>query len=69
MKVAAILMCGGIGSRLWPVSRRSNPKQFAKLFEEDSLLKTTLKRIQKMSFDRIVLVCSEDHITKNQFSM
>ena len=32
-----VLLCGGSGTRLWPLSRKSHPKQFVKLLGEESL--------------------------------
>jgi len=39
-----ILLCGGSGTRLWPLSRTLMPKQFVKLFEDSSLFQLTLQR-------------------------
>ncbi len=39
-----VVLCGGSGSRLWPLSRETYPKQFLSLTEKDSLLQATLKR-------------------------
>ena len=49
-KVIPIILAGGTGSRLWPLSRESFPKQFLKLPGEDdfTLLQKTYKRIEKI---------------------
>ena len=39
-----IILCGGSGTRLWPISRTLMPKQFVKLFDGQSLFQLTLKR-------------------------
>ncbi len=39
-----IILCGGNGTRLWPISRTLMPKQFVKLFDDESLFQLTLKR-------------------------
>ncbi|MET0378304.1 MAG: mannose-1-phosphate guanylyltransferase/mannose-6-phosphate isomerase, partial [Spongiibacteraceae bacterium] len=57
-----VLLSGGVGSRLWPVSRESYPKQFLPMTGVDSLLVQTLRR----SGDIVgvadpILVCNEDH--------
>ena len=62
--VIPIILCGGTGTRLWPLSRRSYPKQFLSLTSDskNSLLQLTLKRIQK--FDGIrdpIVICNEEH--------
>lgn len=45
-----ILLCGGSGTRLWPLSRKSYPKQFAKLMGEESLFQASAKRLSGDSF-------------------
>jgi len=42
--VTNIILCGGNGTRLWPLSRNSLPKQYLKLFEDKSLLQKTIER-------------------------
>lgn len=44
----AIILCGGSGTRLWPLSRKNFPKQFLKLYSEYSLLQETFLRMQKV---------------------
>ncbi|MEM6945901.1 MAG: mannose-1-phosphate guanylyltransferase/mannose-6-phosphate isomerase, partial [Pseudomonadota bacterium] len=41
-----VIMCGGSGTRLWPVSRKAYPKQFAPLLEGGSLFQKTLRRLE-----------------------
>ncbi|MFS4439505.1 mannose-1-phosphate guanylyltransferase/mannose-6-phosphate isomerase [Paracoccaceae bacterium GXU_MW_L88] len=45
-----VILCGGSGTRLWPVSRRSYPKQFAELAGEESLFQQTLARLRGPQF-------------------
>ena len=47
--ITPVILCGGTGSRLWPLSRESYPKQFLSLRKEEkfSLLQKTIKRITK----------------------
>ena len=40
-----VLLSGGVGSRLWPVSREAYPKQFLPLGGDDSMLVDTLRRV------------------------
>ena len=58
-----IILCGGSGSRLWPLSRDSYPKQFLSLDSEKySLLQQTEKRL--VGFDNLenpIIVCNKDH--------
>ena len=48
--IVPIILAGGTGSRLWPLSRKSFPKQFLSLLEKDNntLLQTTYKRIENL---------------------
>lgn len=39
-----IILCGGSGTRLWPISRTLMPKQFVKLFDNKSLFQLTVDR-------------------------
>lgn len=48
-------MCGGAGSRLWPRSRKSQPKQFLPLIEDASLLEATIHRLQDQPDDIEIL--------------
>lgn len=45
MKIIPVLLCGGSGTRLWPLSRKSYPKQFARLAGDESLLQATARRL------------------------
>ena len=59
-----VLLSGGSGTRLWPVSRKSFPKQFAKLLDPDlSLLQMTAKRLTGMPMDRTgwVVIANSEH--------
>ena len=59
-----VILCGGYGSRLWPLSRESYPKQFLSLNKEEkySLLQKTLKRISTLkNLKKPILVCNEEH--------
>lgn len=57
-----VIVAGGIGSRLWPLSRQLNPKQFlALLNEEVSLLQSTIKRLEGLNTSLPMLICNEEH--------
>lgn len=58
-KIVPIILAGGAGTRLWPLSREALPKQFLRLMGEDSLLQSTLERVSSCA--RPVIVCSEAH--------
>jgi mannose-1-phosphate guanylyltransferase/mannose-6-phosphate isomerase len=57
-----ILLCGGSGTRLWPLSRTQYPKQFLRLLGEHSLLQATLQRLAGLDgIGRPILVTNEAH--------
>lgn len=57
----ALILCGGSGTRLWPLSRKNFPKQFLKLYSDRSLLQETFLRMQKvMEAENIFLVTNYD---------
>lgn len=58
--IVPILLCGGSGTRLWPLSRKLYPKQFLSLAGKDTLLQQTASRAGKVS-QEIVVVCNEDN--------
>lgn len=55
-----VLLCGGSGKRLWPVSRKSHPKQFAKLLGEESLFQTSARRLSGKAFAAPSVVTGSD---------
>lgn len=57
----SVILCGGSGTRLWPLSRKNYPKQFLKLYSDHSLLQETYLRMRKlMPMDRIFFVTNQD---------
>ncbi|WP_028241801.1 mannose-1-phosphate guanylyltransferase/mannose-6-phosphate isomerase [Stutzerimonas azotifigens] len=57
-----VIMAGGNGSRLWPLSRQLNPKQFLALAGGTStLLQSTLQRLQGLELAAPRLICNEQH--------
>ncbi|MCL1671854.1 mannose-1-phosphate guanylyltransferase [Elizabethkingia ursingii] len=61
MKIINVILSGGIGSRLWPLSRKQHPKQFLKLFSGKALFELTAERNQNI-VDEIMVVGNADHI-------
>ncbi|MGI4779717.1 MAG: mannose-1-phosphate guanylyltransferase/mannose-6-phosphate isomerase [Janthinobacterium lividum] len=55
-----VVLCGGSGTRLWPLSRKALPKQFAPLIDGKSLLQLTLERLRVLN-DDVTCVASDDH--------
>src|SRR3989338_2922844 len=61
----AVILAGGSGTRFWPLSRKSNPKQFLKMMGDDSLLQETLTRISlRVKAAHILIVTNKDHRQK-----
>lgn len=54
-----VLLCGGSGTRLWPVSRQALPKQFSKLFGEESLFQTAARRVSGPGFAAPIIVTGD----------
>ncbi len=61
--IYALIMAGGIGSRFWPKSRVSHPKQFLRFINEKSLLQTTVDRIRPLvPVERILISTNSDYV-------
>jgi len=57
-----VILSGGSGTRLWPLSRKQKPKQFLPLVNEHSLFENTLRRLDGISgIQAPIVVCNEDH--------
>jgi mannose-1-phosphate guanylyltransferase len=57
-----IVMSGGSGTRLWPLSRKNKPKQFLNLFGELSLFQNTITRLSSVTdMEAPIIVCNETH--------
>ncbi len=63
MKIVPVILSGGSGSRLWPLSREQYPKQLIAFNGEGSLLQETVLRLDGLSADVAapLLVCNENH--------
>ncbi len=56
-----VILAGGSGTRLWPLSRSLYPKQFLKLNSDNSLLQNTIDRASHACGGQLMIVCNEDH--------
>ncbi|MEB7277173.1 mannose-1-phosphate guanylyltransferase/mannose-6-phosphate isomerase [Enterobacter asburiae] len=61
MKIIPVIMAGGSGSRLWPLSRLTYPKQFLTLEGEQSMLQQTILRLNELEVAPPVVICNEEH--------
>ncbi|MEM9796045.1 MAG: mannose-1-phosphate guanylyltransferase/mannose-6-phosphate isomerase [Pseudomonadota bacterium] len=57
--ITPVLLCGGSGTRLWPLSRKSYPKQFAPIVGDESLFQGTLRRLQGDGFARPLILTGD----------
>lgn len=60
-KITPVILCGGSGSRLWPASRESFPKQLISFNGEYSLFQETVLRISEKSFEPPVIVTNNEY--------
>ena len=58
--IIPVVLSGGAGSRLWPLSRQTRPKQFLEITSDRSLFADTLSRIRGDLFDDPIVICHED---------
>ena len=56
-----VILSGGSGTRLWPLSRQAYPKQFLALAGEDTMLQATWQRVAELASAAPLVVANEDH--------
>lgn len=56
-----VIMAGGSGSRLWPLSRSLYPKQFISLTSKKTMLQETIARLKNVEHQPPLLICNEEH--------
>ena len=61
MKITPVILSGGSGTRLWPLSRKMYPKQFINLHAELTMLQETMARLQGLEMTAPIIVCNEEH--------
>ena len=62
-KLVPVILAGGTGSRLWPISRKSFPKQFLNLLDDEfTMLQKTYKRIENLeNICKPIVICNAEH--------
>ena len=59
--IKAVVIAGGSGTRLWPLSRAAHPKQFLALHGEGTMLQDTFRRLDALDIRSSVTICNEEH--------
>ena len=62
MKIIPVIMSGGAGSRLWPLSRAAEPKQLLPLISEQTMIQETVARFEDPLFSEPVFICNQRHV-------
>ena len=61
MSIKPVIIAGGSGTRLWPLSRVGHPKQFLAIDGQLTMLQLTMERLKKLETQSPVVICNEDH--------
>ena len=61
LKICPVILAGGSGTRLWPLSRVQFPKQFLALSGNSSMLQNTISRLNGIDHEPVMLICNEEH--------
>ncbi len=62
--IYSVILSGGSGTRLWPISRNKFPKQFIDFNDSETLFKSTFNRLRNSSYikvDKFLIIANEDH--------
>lgn len=59
--ITPVIMAGGSGTRLWPLSRAGHPKQFLALNGEKTMLQETAERLAELPTSESITICNEEH--------
>ncbi len=61
--INVVIMCGGSGTRLWPLSREKLPKQFLNLTQKEfTMFQLTCLRVQDLVYKNLIIICNEQHM-------
>jgi len=64
MKLFALIMAGGIGSRFWPRSKEKTPKQLLKIIGENTMIQSTVDRLDGIISKENIFICLSEHLEK-----
>ena len=59
--ITPVIMAGGSGTRLWPLSRAGHPKQFLGLNGDKTMLQQTVERLADLPTSELITICNEEH--------
>ena len=59
--INVVVMAGGSGTRLWPLSRAGHPKQFLTLNGQETMLQSTVRRLEGLDISSSTTICNEEH--------
>lgn len=59
--ITPIVLAGGSGSRLWPLSRAQYPKQFLRLGNDETMLQSTYSRLDGLEYNSSIVICNQEH--------
>ncbi|GAB5470119.1 MAG: mannose-1-phosphate guanylyltransferase/mannose-6-phosphate isomerase [Rhodospirillales bacterium] len=59
--IVPVILCGGSGTRLWPLSRKAYPKQLVNALGEQSLFQETVKRVSGEAFAKPIVIAGDDY--------
>ena len=62
MQIIPVILSGGSGTRLWPLSRKQHPKQYLSLADEQTMLQATIQRLQGLENLAVpIVICNQEH--------
>ena len=62
MRIVPVILSGGSGTRLWPLSRKQYPKQYLPLVGDNTMLQGTILRLSGLdNLAEPIIICNEDH--------